>query len=171
MKNNLTLFLTIGAAFLLAVFAFKPAPSAAQNSKPEVSPQPYSTDDGMTFPISFLAAVTLGQNQLLRFTVVSRDARLIRVRVRRFEYGAPVCANGVCLSETLTQAFTGGVTLATGEAASFDIPNTAYGVRGIVFSTSREATVNTEIIDASTGEVVTILNNKNPDSNKNETVN
>jgi hypothetical protein len=48
------------------------------------------------------------------------------------------------------------ITLASGEAASIDIPNTGSPVRGVVLSNSRTAKVVAIVFDTSTQRIVAI---------------
>lgn len=102
--------------------------------------------------------VTVGPNQLLRITVIngankSDNDKGIRVGFRRLEYTQGPCSGGVCVHTVASQNATDPLTLAPGEAASFDIPNTAFGVRGIVLSSSQNVRVTALIIDTATGSV------------------
>ena len=105
--------------------------------------------------------VTLGPNQMLRLTVVngtnqSNNNKGARVGFRRLEYSSGTCGGGVCVHTATSQDATDPFTLAPGEAASFDIPNTAFGVRGMVLSSSQDVRVTALIIDTATGNISSV---------------
>ena len=163
MKNNLrpcpTIILAVFLAMMFAILAFSQSTRIANSKATDTSlntlptPIPYSTDDGATFPISNLAMLTLGPSQVLRLTIVNQANSIIHVRFRRIEYSQGPCNNGACLYEASSHATSNPVLLGAGEAASFDIPNTAVGVRGVVLSNSRNVQVNAAIINSITGEI------------------
>jgi len=100
--------------------------------------------------------VTLGPNQILRVTVVNRSKADLNVRFGRMEYSQGTCNGGVCNLQTNinNEAASRAVTLAPTEAASMDIPNSSFGVRGVVFLTTNlnnEVGVVAQIIDSQTG--------------------
>ena len=104
--------------------------------------------------------VTLGPTQILRVTVVNRSKADLNVRFGRIEYSQGTCNGGVCKHlQTNINNEIAAVTLAPTEAASMDISNTSFGVRGVVFLqtnlNNESASVVAQIIDSQTGMVST----------------
>ncbi len=101
--------------------------------------------------------ITLGPNRILRLTVVgtgfgNNPDNLCAIRIG---YGEGTCnADGVCKHAIASQIESAPITLMRGEGASFDIPSTAFGVRGVVLSNNRNTRVTATIIDDTTGEAV-----------------
>jgi hypothetical protein len=105
------------------------------------------TDTGM---------LTLGPNEVLRITVNPRDGAFsgtIVVRFRRLEYAASNCNGGVCKHVVASQTTSDPITLDRGEAASFDIQNVAFGVRGMVLSSNPNVEVRGIVFDTSTQRI------------------
>ena len=100
--------------------------------------------------------VTLGgPNQILRVTVVGAlDLNDLFIRLNRQSFTQDVCNGGVCKLTVASQSTSAPILLMPGEAASFDIPNTAFGVRAVIESNRRDVRANAMIIDSVTGEVV-----------------
>jgi hypothetical protein len=98
--------------------------------------------------------VTLGPNQILRVTVAAGDVNgdNVRVRFQRMEYVQGSCGGGICRLAAASQTTSDPITLMPGEAASIDIPNTAFGVRGLLVGLGNIG-VTAMIINTSTGEV------------------
>ena len=98
--------------------------------------------------------VTLGPNQVLRVTVTAAvdGADFLTVRFRRMQYAPGACNGGVCQLGSVTDLILDPVTLMPGEAVSIDIPNTAFGVRGLIVGLGNIG-VTAMIINTSTGEV------------------
>jgi hypothetical protein len=94
-------------------------------------------------------------NQVLRFTIAGGigDADLY-VQFRRIEYMPGACNGGVCKHTLASQTTSGPIQLFPGEAASMDIPNTGLGVRGIAVTNRGTARVTIQVIDSTTGNIV-----------------
>src|SRR5687768_1888548 len=87
--------------------------------------------------------VTLGPNQMLRLTITGGDFNgdgPTTIGFRGIKYAQGVCGGGVCQLVNIGAASTGPLTMAAGEAVSFDLVATTYG-RGIVSSNRRDARV------------------------------
>jgi hypothetical protein len=98
--------------------------------------------------------ITLGANQKLRVVVTGMGGNdAITVRFRRMEYTQDACGGGVCKLVVASQSMSAPITLMSDEAASFDILNTAFGVRGVVVSNRRNMRSTAAIIDTITGEL------------------
>ena len=100
--------------------------------------------------------LTLGANEVLRLTVTPKDRALtgtIMVRFRRLEYAPSSCNGGVCEQVVTSQTTSDPIALDGGEGASFDIPNTAFGVRGVVLSSSPNVEVRGIVFDTSTQRI------------------
>jgi hypothetical protein len=107
-------------------------------------PQRFVVDSGL---------VTLGPNQVLRLGItIQTDTG--EVYFRRMEYMQDACSGGVCKHTLASQTRSGPMRLASGEAASMDIPNTGFAVRGVVVTNRRSAQVSIHVIDATTGDIV-----------------
>ena len=98
--------------------------------------------------------VTLGPNQLLRITVVNRGKADSGVRFGKTEYSQGACNGGVCKLEIINEQGTPAITLSPGEAASMDIPNTSFGVRGTAFTAGDDLWIVMQIVETTTGKVV-----------------
>lgn len=98
--------------------------------------------------------VTLGANQILRITVVNRGKADSKVRFGRMEYSQGTCNGSVCKHSLIEEVGMPVVTLAPGEAASVDIANTSFGVGGTAYLDYFEDFVVAQIIDGTTGAVV-----------------
>jgi hypothetical protein len=98
--------------------------------------------------------LTLGPNQILRITVVNGGKADSKVRFRKVAYapGADQLLHDIGTGDGFTQP----VSLAPGEAASIDIPNTSFGIRGVAFMDYSDDVCVRQIIDATTGSVVTL---------------
>jgi hypothetical protein len=139
MKRKITLSLVL---VLVSLSGFAPA-ARGQQQKTKVI---YDT-----------GIVTPGPNQILRLTVNGQGGNdTVAVGFQRMTYSQGTCDGGVCRLSVFEKDQFPVATLQPGEAASFDIPNTAYGVRGVVLSNSQNVRVTAQIIDAATGEVVSI---------------
>jgi hypothetical protein len=101
--------------------------------------------------------VSLGPNQILRLTVNGQGGNdAVTVGFRRMSYAQGTCSGGVCRLSLHDEEQSPVLTLSPGEAASFDIPGTAFGVRGVVLSGSQNVRVTAQIIDTATGDVIAI---------------
>ena len=139
----LAMALTLGALLWLTHFA-----STTQGQQ---SPQ-------ARIPVADTGIVTLSSNQMLRLTVTGDwngdgDVSPTTLFFRRLEYAQTGHQDGVSKTAVVSNSTSDPITLAPGEDASFDIPNTAFGVRGMVLSNRPEARVTALIINRTTGEV------------------
>ena len=103
--------------------------------------------------------LTLGPNEVLRLSVTPKDGTstgTIVVRFRRMEYAAGSCNGGVCKHVVASQTTSDPITLARGEAVSFDIQSTAFGVRGVVLSSNANVEVRGVVFDTSTQRISAI---------------
>ena len=136
-KSTLTLALA-----LLPLLVFAPA-ARGQQTRPKAA-----FDTGV---------VTLGPNQILRITVNGQGGNdTITVGFRRMSYSQGACNGGVCRLSLNDEDQFPVFTLAPGEAASFDIPNTAFGVRGLLLSGDQNVRVTAQIVNTATGDIVAI---------------
>lgn len=108
------------------------------------APQRFSADTGI---------ITLGPNQILRLTVTG-ETPAVAYRFRKMGYEPITQETGITRLAIASQNTSALITLESGEAASFEIPNTAFGVRGMVLSNSRDGKVTALIINTVTGEAV-----------------
>lgn len=101
--------------------------------------------------------VTLGSNQILRITVNGQGGNdALAVGFRRMSYSQGTCNSGVCTFSVFEKDQIPASVLAPGSAASFEIPNTALGVRGVVLSANQNVRVTAQIIDTATGDIIAI---------------
>ena len=101
--------------------------------------------------------VTLCPNQILRITVNGQSGNdTVAVGFQRMSYSRGICDGGVCRLSVFEKDQIPVALLTPGEAASFDIPNAAFGVRGVVLSGSQNVRVTAQIIDTATGDIVAI---------------
>jgi hypothetical protein len=136
-KSILTLVLA-----LLPLLVFAPA-ARGQQQRPKVA---FET-----------GVVTLGPNQVLRVTVNGQGGNdALALGFRRMGYSQGACGGGVCRLSLDDGGQLTTLTLAPGEAASFDIPNAAFGVRGVVLTGNPNVRVTAQIIDTATGDVIAI---------------
>lgn len=104
--------------------------------------------------------VTLGPNQKLRLTVVSRDTSgPATVRFRRSAYAEGVCEAGVCSHPVTAQSSSAPTVLTLGEALSTEIEGNEFGVRCQVLSSTARVRVVAEVIDgtSNTLSIIAIL--------------
>jgi len=95
--------------------------------------------------------LTLGPNQVLRFTVSGEAGASISFR--RVQYAQIGCNGGVCKLGSVTDLIIDPITLMAGEAASIDIPQGGFAaVRGNVVSNRRNMQATAMIINTVTGE-------------------
>lgn len=81
----------------------------------------------------------------------------LTVRFRQMEYMQDTCnSDAVCKLTVSSQITSAPITLAPGEAASFELIASTYG-RGIVLSDTQDARVTVQIIDTTTGQVNSVL--------------
>jgi len=95
---------------------------------------------------------------MLRLTVTGDwdgdgDVSAAELFFRRLEYAQVSSNDGVRKTALALQTTSDSITLAPGEDASFDIPNIAFGVRGVVLSNRPDVRVTAQIINRKTGEV------------------
>jgi hypothetical protein len=105
--------------------------------------------------------ISLGENQVLRISASPAGGNYT-FAFRRMEYTQPSCIGSVCKQSVSSQTTSPQIMVTSGEAVSFDIPasfmgGVFVGVRGMVFSNSRNVRVTCQIIDAITGKIVSIL--------------
>jgi len=82
---------------------------------------------------------------------------ILTIRFKQIEYMQDACnPNAVCKLSVSSQSISPPITLAAGEAASFELLASTYG-RGIVLSNKQDATVTLQVIDTTTGEVDSVL--------------
>jgi hypothetical protein len=142
MKRVITIsvVLTLGVLLLLANFL-----PTTQGQQPQ-SQRIHVADTGI---------ITLSRNQMLRLTVTGDwDGDVgTELLFRRLEYAQVSSSDGVRKTTLASQTASDAVTLAPGEDVSFDIPNIAFGVRGVVSSNRPDVRVTAQIINRKTGEV------------------
>jgi hypothetical protein len=100
--------------------------------------------------------ITLGPNQRLRLTLSTRAGGEVLSSIRQLSYGPGSCAAGVCTHPLLSRTTSDPVVLDANQGASFDIPNTAFAVRGIVLTNGRNLRVQAEIVDETTNQIIAI---------------
>lgn len=151
MKRQITLSIVLTLGVLLSLANFAPTTQGRQPQQPQQS----------RIPVADTGIVTLSPNQMLRLTVTGDwngdgDFSAAELFFRRLEYthaGSNASNDGVSKTALASQTTSGSITLAPGEDASFDIPNTAFGVRGVVMSNRPDVRVTAQIINRTTGEV------------------
>lgn len=147
MKRRITLSIALVVSFVLVSLTSSDSTVTAQNQIKIVA----DTD-----------VITLGQNQILRVMAVGDLTSFDRVRFRKMEYMQGVCGGGVCKLAIASQTLSDIIILMPGEAASFDIPNTAFGVRAVIESPDQNMRVSALIINTTTGDVVSYIDLNDP---------
>jgi hypothetical protein len=101
--------------------------------------------------------ITLGPDQLLKLTVVSRAGN-VNLRFQSVAYSDPSCDGPVCTHPVATQVTTGTVVLGANTAASYDVAGGSGGARGIVLSDSPASSLRViaELVDTTTHAIGTI---------------
>ena len=142
MKRVITLSVVLALGVLLLLANFLPT---TQGQQPQ-SQRIHVADTGI---------ITLSRNQMLRLTVTGDwDGDVgTELLFRRLEYAQVSSSDGVRKTTLASQTASDAVTLAPGEDVSFDIPNIAFGVRGVVSSNRPDVRVTAQIINRKTGEV------------------
>jgi hypothetical protein len=145
MKHSATLSFVLTLIVLLSMVSPVPTAKAQQEGKRLIA------DTGI---------ITLGPNQILRLSAQTGDGQilgnLLYVRFRRLEYSQGACTGTVCKHVITSQSVSSPIPLGPGEAASIDITNNAFGVRGMVLSSSQDVRVSAMIVDTETGKIVAI---------------
>jgi hypothetical protein len=142
-KMKRSISITIVTALTLMMVSLISSDSTANAAPPPI----FRADTGLIIP---------GPHQKVRLTISGFGEDLLRVQFRQINYSQEVCNGGLCKHNISSQTTSDLITLMPGEAASFDIPNTAFGVRGVVVSNRRNVRATAAIIDTITGEL-TIL--------------
>jgi hypothetical protein len=142
MKRQITLSIMLALSVLLAPAGF---PRTAQGQQP----QRFRADPGV---------VTPGVNEMLRVTVASTRDDTITVRFRWMRYAAAGCGGAppVCRHVVASQGASPRETLSPDDALSFDLQGTGAEVRVMVESNSRNARVNVQLIDTTTGQTTSL---------------
>ncbi len=138
MKSRIALSIVLGLS--VVVLALISSDSAVKAQPKNV----FVADTGM---------ITLGPNQTLRITVAN-GLDPATVRFRRFEYSTGLCDVTGCKHTIMSQTVSNPMTLAPGEAASYNEGDTATHVRGVVTSNRADVKVGVLILKTSTGEVL-----------------
>lgn len=143
MKRRMTLIALMLSVVLVTVITSASVANAQQGGRRSVA------DTGM---------LTLGPNEVIRLSVVPKDVASgpIVVRFRRIEYGPASCGGGACKHLTASQITSEPITLNRGEAASFEMQNSAFGLRGMVLSSSPNVEVRGIVFDTATQRIVAI---------------
>jgi len=98
--------------------------------------------------------VPLGPNQVLRLSCVTRDGTAnTTIGFRRLEYAQGPCNSGVCTLASVTDLIIDPLQLMPGEGATLEIPNTGFGVRGMVLSSRQDVVVVCVVFDTSTQRI------------------
>ena len=147
MKRRMTLSIALALSVLLPLVSL---PAAAHGQQP----QRFTADTGV---------LTLGPGQILRVTVAAKEidksSPPLLVRFRRTQYAQGSCnSDGVCKHNFIGTDVTGTLSLAAGEAASYDIQQIGSAVRGVVLTNNRNARVVCLIINTATGKVDSFFN-------------
>ena len=139
MKRRMTLSLVLTLSVLLSLVSL---PSTAQGAPP----QRFSARSGV---------LTASMGQKLRVTVVGTGGSGIRVRILWTQYMAPDCSGipEVCRHTVESQGATPLVTLNDDAALSIDVDGNGKGVNLGVESSSQNARVVFQIMDALTEDV------------------
>jgi hypothetical protein len=147
MKRKITLSLVLVFGIILVLLTSSDSPVTAQNQTR------YSADTGV---------ITLGQNQILRVTINGGSGDdSIAVRFRQTRYVQTLCDGGVCKFAVESQTTTPQMISAPNQSSKLDVMANQIGpdaaARVEVLSSSRNARVTVQIIDALTGEVQSVL--------------
>jgi len=145
MKRQIALSIALILSALLSLANFAPTTKGQQPQQSKI-------------PVADTGIITLSPNQMLRLTVTGDwdgdgDLSAAELFFRRLEYTQVASKDGVSKTVLTSQTTSGSITLAPGEDASFDIPNTAFGVRGVVVSNRPDVRVTAQIINRTTGDV------------------
>jgi hypothetical protein len=148
MKRQIALSIVLTLGVLLSLVKFGPTTRGQEPPHPQ-QPRIAVADTGI---------LTLSPHQMLRLTVTGDwdgdgDLSAAELSFRRLEYAQVSSKDGVRKTALELQTTSDSITLAPGEDASFDIPNTAFGVRGVVLSSRPDVRVIAQIINSETGEV------------------
>jgi hypothetical protein len=144
MKHRIALSFVLNLSMLLTVLSAAPAVKAQQDGKRLIA------DTGV---------ITLGLNQVLRLSAQTGDGLILGnlyVRFRQVEYSQGACIGTVCKHVIASQSISPPIALGPGEAASIDITNNAFGVRGMVLSNSQDVRVTATVVDTVTGKIIAI---------------
>jgi hypothetical protein len=145
MKRQITLSIVLALGVILSLARFAPTTQGQPPQQPKI-------------PVADTGIVTLSPNQMLRLTVAGDwdgdgDLSSAEIFFRRLEYTQVGSSDGASKTALASQTTSDFITLAPGENASFDLPNAAFGVRGVVLSNRPDVRVTAQIINRTTGEV------------------
>jgi hypothetical protein len=136
----------VASALTLAMLLVTGRDSAAQTLE---APLVVAGDTGI---------VTLGPNQALRATLATRSGgEVISAAFRRFTYNEGACTGGVCTQTVASQSTSPMTTLGPGQGASFEVNDSAAGVRLQVLSSAPRVRVLIEIVDVTSNGIIAIL--------------
>jgi hypothetical protein len=141
MKCRILIALAVGVLLSLTIFA-----TPAQKDAP--ARRLFMADTGI---------VPLGPNQVLRLSCVTRDGSPTTVGFRRLEYAQGACNGGVCTHASVTDLIIDPFLLIPGQGATLEIPNGAFGVRGIVSSSRQDVVVVCVVFDTSTQRITALF--------------
>lgn len=155
MKRQIILSIVLTLGVLLSLAKFGPT---TQGQEPQQR-QPQQQPQQPRIPVADTGILTLSPHQMLRLTVTGDwdgdgDVSAAELSFRRLEYAQVSSNDGVRKTALASQTTSDSITLAPGEDASFDIPNTAFGVRGVVLSNRPDVRVTAQIINSRTDEVL-----------------
>ena len=142
MKRRILFGLAVGVLLSLTSFAIP-----AQKDAP--ARRMFMADTGI---------VPLGPNHVLRLSCVTRDGGATTLGFRRLEYAQGPCNGGVCTHASVTDLIIDPFVLMPGQGATLEIPNTGFGVRGIVSSSRQDVVVVCVVFDTSTQRITAVFN-------------
>jgi hypothetical protein len=139
MKRRIALSIAIGLSVVLLALMHSDSTAKAQPGRV------FAVDTGV---------FTLGPTQTLRITVAN-GLDQATVRFRRLSYIDGSCVAGVCKHIISSQTLSDPMTLAPGEAASYNLGDTlTHEVRSVVTSNREDLRVNAIVIDTTTNAIV-----------------
>ena len=101
--------------------------------------------------------ITLGPNEILRMTALSRVNVNTNVQFRKIEGSLGTCDGGVCKLSWINSVEFPTVVLAPGEAAFFDIDGGYFGAHGTATFKFTDIIITNVVINSVTGGVVAIM--------------
>ena len=155
MKRRITLLIMLALCVVYGLQMSSDSTVTAQR------PQRYFFDTGI-IPLD-----NDGETEIAVTVATGTGDDAVTIAFRRLAYTEIGCSDGVCRQGVSSQSQSAPIVLAPSEAASLSLQGNHIGTNGtrvVVLSSSPNVTVNAAIINAVTGDLITMLSAPNQSS-------
>ena len=155
MKRRITLLIMLALCVVYGLQMSSDSTVTAQR------PQRYFFDTGI-IPLD-----NDGETEIAVTVATGTGDDAVTIAFRRLAYTESGCSDGVCRQGVSSQSQSAPIVLAPSEAASLSLQGNHIGTNGtrvVVLSSSPNVTVNAAIINAVTGDLITMLSAPNQSS-------